>query len=333
MENQTFSGANIDKKSVVRNMQLWLASNPVLHNPVALSGVWIVDCVNGLLVYFLTETKKLTVAHYFFGAILAGFIFIFGWLTIVLFKACKYEFQVFLIQKRTDLDDVIHNYRNRPEEAKNTAARHLKERVHRTFSLFKGNGGGASPIEIPTVDPAPNVIIQEEPKQELAIALIQDDKDFNFKIDGEGGIISWKQIAKWYSEAHTAYKKNNTPSAKERFNEKCKLYLAARSLKNDEITRRFVEKLALKTYDDRVQCYFKCVPRDIDSSLCEPHKLVGMLSACRKYMNMYIKCIESKQALPDPAMYHVEHYDKIEWAFFNEGTSTTAGCIYKIEKA
>lgn len=332
MDNINVSGANIDKKSVMSNIQLWLAANPVLHNPVALSGVWIVDCVNGLLFYLLVEAKKLTVVHYFFGAILAGVAFIFLWLTIVLFKACRYEFRVFLIQKRTDLDDVIHNYRNRPEEAKNTAARHLKERVHRTFSLFKGNGGGVSPIEIPATDPTPNVIVQEEPKQDLTIALIQDDKDFNYKIAGEAGVISWKQVAKWYSEAHTAYKKNNTPSAKERFYEKCKLYLAARALKNDEITRRYVEKLAIKTYDDKVQFYFKNVPRDVDSHLCEPHKLIGTLTKCREYMNMYIKCIESKQAMPDPAMYHVEHFDKIEWAFFNEGTNATAGTIYKIEK-
>lgn len=331
MENQTFSGANIDKKSVMNNIQLWLAANPVLHNPVALSGVWIVDCVNGLLVYFLTETKKLTVAHYFFGAILAGFIFIFGWLTIVLFKACKYEFQVFLIQKRTDLDDVIHNYRNRPEEAKNTAARHLKERVHRTFSLFKGNGGGVSPIEIPTVDSTPGVIVQEEPKQEKTIVLIQDDKDFNFKIDGQEGIISWKQVAKWYSEAHTAYKKNNTPSVTERYKEKRNLYITARTLKNDEITRRFVEKLSIKTYDDKVCLYFKGVPEDVDSLFTSPYRLVGTLTKCRQYMNMYIKCVETKQDLPDPAMYHVK-FDKVDWEYFNEGTSTTAGTIFKIEK-
>lgn len=333
MESQTFSEGNLHKSSVMSNIQLWLAANPVLHNPVALSGVWIVDCLNGLLFYFLSEAKKLNVMHYFFGAILLGVAFIFLWLTIVLFKACRYEFKVFLIQKRTDLDDVIYNYQNRPEESKNTAARHLKDRVHRTFSLFKGGGGGVSPIESPPIEPTPGIIIQEEPKQETQIELIQDDKDYNYKIAGEAGIISWKQIAKWYSEAYSSYQKNNTPSAKERFYEKCKLYIAARSLKNDEITRRFVEKLALKTYDDKVNFYFKCVPREIDSSLCEPHQLVGTLTSCRKFMNAYIKAIEGKQPMPDPAMYHVQHFDKIQWAFFNEGTSTTSGCIYKIEKA
>lgn len=332
MDNINVSGANIDKKSVMSNIQLWLAANPVLHNPVALSGVWIVDCVNGLLFYLLVEAKKLTVVHYFFGAILAGVSFIFVWLTIVLFKACRYEFRVFLIQKRTDLDDVIHNYRNRPEEAKNTAARHLKERVHRTFSLFKGNGGGASPIEIPTVDPTPGVIVQEEPKQELTIALIQDDKDFNFKIDGQAGIISWKQVVKWYSEAHTAYKKNNTPSVTERYKEKRNLYVTARTLKNDEITRRYVEKLAIKTYDDKVNFYFKGVPTDVDSLFCSPYRLVGTLTKCRQFMNMYIKCIEGKQALPDPAMYHVT-MDKVDWERFNDGTNTTSGTIFRIEKA
>lgn len=332
MEEQFSDNGKIRKISLMSNLQVWLAANPVLHNPIALALLWTIDCINFLLLYIVIDTKTLRVIHYFFFAILAGIVVVCSWLTIVLIQACKYEFRMFLLQKKTDLDDVIHNYQNRPDELRNAAARHLKDRVYRTFSLFKGSGGGASPIENATTD-SPSVVVEEVKQEGIQIELIKDDKEFNYKIEGEQGIISWKQIAKWYSEAYAAYKKNNTPAAKERLREKSRMYLLARNLKNDEITRRFVEKLSIRTYDDKVRLYFKSVPQGSDDNVCYPHRLTGTLTRCRQYMAMYIKCIESKLQLPDPNAYGVEHEEKIEWTFFNEGTSTTAGCIYKIEIA
>lgn len=335
MEN--LAGAKIDKKALISNLQAWLAANPIVHSPLALITTWLFTCISLVCLYCSTLiSSKSIIFKVFMLATLSGTSLILIWMLLVIIQLVRYEFKVSVLQKKTDFDDVRHHYYNRDETDKSTAARSLKHRVHRNFEIITGNGGGVSPTEIP-VPPAEVIAtpqyVNEEVRIESGIEIIQHDTDFNYTVPNEVGKVSWKQIAKWYSEAHIAYKKNSTNTTKERYNQRRILYLEARYLKNEEIKRRYVENLALNIYEEKVNLFFKGVPTDIDSSICKPYCITGNLTRAMQYMRAYVSAIEGKKPeFPVPSAYDVT-FNEAAWETPLKNTATTAGCIYKITRA
>jgi hypothetical protein len=326
MENQTFSEGNIQKSSVISYIKMWLAADPLLHIPLALSLSTLFNII--LAIGFISAfgwLKSSLLYHYGLLTYFAIMILITGYITIELFLELKHHLRVKRMKRKTELDNLIHYYHNRPDEHKTSEARHLFTLKHRLIDIFSGRGG-VSPIEIITPDPPIVESISESPIVERKVELFkggEDEKNFYFTILGVDGKVSFKQISDWKSAAYIKFQKD--PKQQEAYRIRKAEFDKCLQLRNEEYVRRVVNKFNIDVNNTDLAVYFREQPTEQGS---KPYRVVGKRDSVLKYINQHQIQRELNQ-VPDPKQYHVKVTEHI-WKDNIQMNMTGYGCIFQV---
>lgn len=326
MENQTFSEGNLQKSSVISYIKMWLAADPLLHIPLALSLSTFFNIM--LAIAFISAfswLKSSLLYHYGLLSYFAIMILITGYITIELFSELKHHLRVKRMKRKTELDNLIHYYHNRPDEHKTSEARHLFTLKHRLIDIFSGRGG-ASPIEIITPDSPIVESIPEPPIVERKVELFkggEDEKNFYFTILGVDGKVSFKQISDWKSAAYVKFQKD--PKQQEAYRIRKAEFDKCLQLRNEEYVRRVVNKFNIDVNNTDLAVYFREQPSEQGS---KPYRVVGKRDSVLKYINQHQIQRELNQ-VPDPKLYHVKVTEHI-WKDNIQMNMTGYGCIFQV---
>lgn len=326
MENQTFSEGNLQKSSVISYIKMWLAADPLLHIPLALSLSTFFNIM--LAIGFISAfswLKSALLYHYGVLAYFAIMILITGYITIELFSELKHHLRVKRMKRKTELDNLVHYYHNRPDEHKTSEARHLFTLKHRLIDIFSGRGG-ASPIEIITPDSPIVESISEPPVVERKVELFkggEENGNFYFTILGVDGKVSFKQISDWKSAAYVKFQKD--PKQQEAYRIRKAEFDKCLQLRNEEYVRRVVNKFNIDVNNTDLAVYFREQPSEQGS---KPYRVIGKRDSVLKYINQHQIQRELNQ-VPDPKLFHVR-VDEHQWKDNIQMNMTGYGCIFQV---
>ena len=326
MENYTIPEGNLQKSSVISYIKIWLAADPLLHIPLALSLSVFFNIM--LVIGFVNAfgwLKSSMLYHYGILAYFGIMTLLTIYITIELFSELKHHLRVKRMRRKTEIDNLVHYYHNRPDEHKNSEARHLFTLKHRLIDIFSGRGG-VSPIEIITPDPPIVESISEPPAVERKIELFkggEEEKNFYFSIVGVDGKVSFKQVADWKSAAYVKFQKD--PKQQEGYRIRKAEFDKCLQLRNEEYVRRVVKQYNIDVNNTDLAVYFREQPTEQGS---KPYRVIGKRDSVLKYINQHQIQRELNQ-LPDPAVYHVK-ISEYQWRDNIQMNMTGYGCIFQV---
>lgn len=327
MENYSIPEGKLQKSSVISYVKMWLAADPLLHIPLAIACSTFFNIMLGIgFISAFGWLKSSLLYHYGLIAYFGIMIVITGYITIELFSELRHHLRVKRMKRKTELDNLVHYYHNRPDDHKNTEARHLFTLKHRLINIFSGRGE-VSPIEIITPDPPIVESIAEPPAVERKIELFKGGEDtghFYFKIVGVDGKVSFKQVSDWKSAAYVKFQKD--PKQQDAYRIRKAEYDKCLQLRNEEAVRRVVNKYNIDVNNTDLAVYFR---EQRTEQGCDPYRVIGKMDSVLKYINQHQIQRELNQ-LPDPKLYHVR-VDKHEFKDHMEMNRTGYGCVFEVK--
>lgn len=320
------AGANIDKKSVYTQAKIWIAADPLLHLPIAIG---ITSFFNILFTIMLIHAfgwlKEYKVFQYSIICFLVIMALLTSYILIELFKDLQHYFRVKALKRKTEIDNVIHYMNHRPDDHKNSEARHLFDAKHRIIDILSGRGG-ASPTEIITPDAPIVESVEEPPLTERKIELFkggESEGNFYFTIVGVAGKVSFKQVADWKSAAYVKFQKD--PKQQENYRLRKAEFDKCLELRNKEFIRRVVDLHKVDTNNTDLAVFFREQRTEQGST---PWRVVGKMDSCIKYINNHQQLRELNQ-LPDPKLFHVK-IEEYKWRDNLQMNSTGYGCVFEV---
>lgn len=327
MENYSIPEGKLQKISVISYVKMWLAADPLLHIPLAIACSTFFNIMLGIgFISAFGWLKSSLLYHYGLIAYFGIMIVITGYITVELFSELRHHLRVKRMKRKTELDNLVHYYHNRPDEHKTSEARHLFELKHRLINIFSGRGG-VSPIEIITPDPPIIESISEPPAVERKIELFkggEEEKNFYFSIVGVDGKVSFKQVADWKSAAYVKFQKD--PKQQEGYRIRKAEYDICLRLRNEEFVRRYINKYNIDANNTDIAVYFR---QHRSEQGFGQYRVIGKKDSCLKYINQHHIQRELNQ-VPDPKMFYVR-VDEHQWKDNIQMNMTGYGCVFDVK--
>lgn len=242
---------------------------------------------------------------------------IFSFAMVALFK----EYMHILRLKRLQIEEEVQAMKKNED----TASRLYQIRISRIFEVLQAIGEGIPPT--PSLENGQIVEPEQIVEPAKKIELIQDSatsKEYYFKVEGESGKVEYSSIAQWEANAYSKYKNDLKNSAK--YQEIAVIYRQARTLRNREFVRRYIELYSVDIRNSLLSVYFR-EPRTGQTPryFC----LRGKPTTLMFFLEKYIEHREIGGQAPTPQSYHVS-IEPYNFADSMQANQVGYGCVFNV---